>query len=212
MKRRSSSVFSIFFVIAIAFAGIASAVLLLFFGDADVVSTPNELSVNTISGEYCLIAQYNSQYNYNFVVEQKIGDSYIYLCDKSTTSNTINLSDFQNLLLKSGGEYRFKVAYSSENNRLGEYSTYCEWIYKAYLPKAQVQYSEGVLSWELEDADSFEVMLIGPDSSVTDYTAEELTENEIDLTECDVGSYKVFITASSANYLSSITEYTFTIE
>ncbi len=212
MKRRSSSVFSIFFVIAIAFAGIASAVLLLFFGDADVVSTPNELSVNTISGEYCLIAQYNSQYNYNFVVEQKIGDSYIYLCDKNTTSNTINLSDFQNLLLKSGGEYRFKVAYSSENNRLGEYSTYCEWIYKAYLPKAQVQYSEGVLSWELEDADSFEVMLIGPDSSVTDYTAEELTENEIDLTEFDVGSYKVFITALSANYLSSITEYTFTIE
>jgi len=191
--------------IVVAFVAIVVGLCLYFFGNKPVEGIPRMPKIEQIDKDYYLVADFNSQYNYKFKLEQMIEGEYVVVDNVVTEVNSINLSKHQ-IGVEAGNQYRFSVCYVRENGSGNEeYSPYLNWQPSWKLDVVQkVAYEQELLklSWqEVFQANSYTVCLI---DEIGNQIKFDTNLTYFDASDLKVGSYFAYILANSEN------EYIFT--
>lgn len=211
MERRKSLIIMFMIISVVAVLAVIASIISFYLGSPTISGTPTNLSVVNLEGDYYLTADYSSEYSYQFVIEQKIGDEYVEVDDAYSDVNILNLKE-QNIALNAGTEFRFKAAYSTENGSIGDYSNYIEWIFVPVLDKAEPFFEDGVLSWgNVPFASYYTLIITNPNGQSSQVN---ISENRYDFTESSVGVYAVYVQAKNdSGYITSTSNLvTFSID
>jgi len=162
---------------------------------------PSSLSVESLDGNYFLVAEQNSNYEYRFKIEQFLEGEYYSLGFVDSKTNALNLSE-QNINIIPGAKYRFSVCYAKASKKAtGKVVKSVEWSPSWVLDT--VDYSnvvlseQQILSWRaVYLAERYEVRVVDKDGNAQILNA---STNSIDLSAFSVGNFKVFIVAKSSN-------------
>ena len=173
---------------------------LLFLGTKDVDAMPKAVSIENIDGEHYLSTDYNSEYYYQFRLEQQIDSEFILIntIDSKTNSIKLKRDDFD---IIAGQKYRFSARYITENGS-GD-GLFCEsliWQPSFKLNKVKdvaFDLASNTLSWSKSySADYYKIKIVDENANVM---TTATTEINLDLSRFDVGSYKVYVSACSNN-------------
>lgn len=193
--------------VALAVMVIITGVCFVFFGNNDIKLKPESISVEKIGGEYYVVAQYNSNYKYRFVLEQKLGDQY-YLVDKILNdTNSLKLSE-QNLTLTAGAEYRFSACYTTSNNVDGKMSDTVEWRPTWSLSSidgASIVKTDENITWQaVYQANQYEIIVVDDEAGTQKFYTVNPT---FDLNMLSYGHFKLYIKARNTEneYLTDST-------
>ncbi len=212
MKSKKAVYISIISIAVFCLLLLVAGLLIFYFVSPMIRETPQNLEVLVIEDDYYLVTDYNSQYNYRFVIEQKIDGEYITVSDIIETTNSTNLSANNSFILSAGSEFRFKVAYSSENGQNGNFSEVLEWKVTVVLDKVVPVFDNNVLSWNsVLNATSYSFLLICPDGEIK--TIDNIYDTSFNFSGYDAGDYKVYVIANGGeNFTSSISDiFSFTV-
>ena len=193
--------------VALAVMVIITGVCFVFFGNNDIKLKPESISVEKIGEEYYVVAQYNSNYKYRFVLEQKLGDQY-YLVDKILNdTNSLKLSE-QNLTLTAGAQYRFSACYTTDNNVDGRMSNTVEWRPTwslSAIDSSSIQQTETGVSWQaVYQANQYEVIVVTDDGGTEKYN---VASPSFSFELLSYGHFKLYIRAKNTEneYLTDST-------
>lgn len=198
MSKKSKIIFG---AVAVALVAIVVSICFIFFGNKSIKHIPNSLEVQVVEGEYCLVAEYNAEYEYEFKLEKFIDDEYMTIQTINSKTNIINLSecDFN---IDYGVPCRFSVRYTNEDGKgKSEFGESVVWTPLEELPEidySAVIFEDCVLSWEIiPQADSYSVIVV--DTSLQKQTI--LCQDETcDLNNLAVGKYTAYIVANNADF------------
>lgn len=187
---------------------IVAGVVIFYFVTPDIKGAPTNLRVENYDGELYLVADYQEEYNYQFVVEVLIGDEYVEVGEAiNSDTNTLNLSE-QAVLLNAGSEFRFKVAYANENGANGEFSDYLNWTKVTPLDKIEASVNDNVISWNsVNFAEGYLLKITYPDGSQDDVDVG----NALSYSLSGTGTYQVYVIAVGGEGFYSSTSQCLTI-
>lgn len=193
--------------VALAVMVIITGVCFVFLGNNDIKLKPESISVEKIGEEYYVVAQYNSNYKYRFVLEQKLGDQY-YLVNKILNdTNSLKLSE-QNLTLTAGAQYRFSACYTTDNNVDGKMSKTVEWRPTwslSAIDGASVVKTDENITWQaVYQANQYEIIVVTDDGGTEQYYT---TNPVFNLNLLSYGHFKLYIRAKNTEneYLTDST-------
>ena len=189
----------IFCGIALALAAIIVGLCFVFFGNKSIKTAPKSLEVQSVEGEYYLVAEYNPNYSYQFKLEEFIENEYFTVGVVNSKVNHIKLED-HNLNYVAGRSYRFSVRFTNENGGgKGKYFTIeCSpsWALDG-IDYGKVTFEEDVLSWRaVPQAESYKVIVVDENSQKTEPPCVETT---CDLSGLDAGRYTVYVIAQNGD-------------
>ncbi len=202
---RKSKIAMIITIIAVAVLAIIAGVVVFYLASPEIKKIPTNLKVENVEGQYYLTADYQTEYDYLFVIEQKIEGEYLEIDVVESDKNTINLSENEKILLTSGNEFRFMVAYMGENKSTGSFSEFYFWTVTMPLDKPIVTFENNMLSWDkIINAESYTVKIIYPEpnSPIKDFTVQE---NYFDMSTYANGYYQAYVTANASENFYSAT-------
>ena len=201
MYMRKSLSLTLSFV-AVAVVAMIASLCFLFLGNEVIDVVPKGLNVENVEGEYILVADYNSQYRYQFKIEQLIDGKFSLVSTVNSVDNAISLSK-EPVSVIAGEKYRFSVCYATENGAgNGDFSQAIEWCPEWHLQTinyAKVKFDKetAVLSWDrVHLAESYVVNFVDLNGNVKTKISYE---NNVNVSAYDVGVYKAFIVAKSSN-------------
>ena len=205
MKSRKSLYYSIFSVAIFCALAVVVGLLIFYLASPNIKETPKNLDVQMIEGDYFLITDINFNYQYQFVIEEKIDGEFVEVSTVLEEKNMTNLSKNKDIILTAGSVFRFKACYVSENGSTGSYSDFEEWTikYSLDLENLNLSFSENILSWNsVLNATSYSLKILKP--SGEEENISNLGVTQFDFSSYEKGEYGVFVTANGdENYLSS---------
>lgn len=184
----------IFSLIALAFVAVIVGVCCVFFGNVDVGEVKIEsLQMQTIDGDYVLVAKYNKKFDYRFTIERFIDDDY-YVIDKvKTSSNMLNLSQ-RDINFVIGSKFRFSACYTTENDLNGRQSDYLLWDVDGNTISIEYEsaiVTENSISWGMiEDATSYKIITLDGNGTKQEIETEE---RYFSFQQLPVGNYHIYI-------------------
>lgn len=199
MSRKNSLVLTIVIVAVVA---MVAGFCFLFLGNDIIKVVPQTLKVEQIENDFYLMTDYNSEYGYQFKLEQLIDQNYVTVSLVDSKTNTINLNK-QNINIIAGKKYRFSACFTTENGAgNGGFSQSLEWIPTWMLETvdySKVRYDElgQILSWDnIYLADEYVVRFVNSNGDVFE---KKTVLNSLSLQNIAVDKYKIYIMAKSTN-------------
>ena len=181
-------------MIALAFVAVVVSFCCVFFGNVDVHDVKVEsLQLQTIDGDYVLVAKHNGKFDYRFTIERFIDDDYYVIEQVKTSSNTLNLSQVD-INFTTGSKFRFSACYTTENELDGTRSDYLLWDIsgqtKAIDYETATKTNEN-LTWEaISTAANYNVIVVDSEGQKEIF---EVDENNFNLGLLKVGAYRIYI-------------------
>ena len=197
--------FFIFLFTFVALLTLVGGLIFYFIANRPVNAVPKSISIQKIDNDYCLVAEYQNNYTYQFKVEQFIDSQYLTVDIIDSKVNLLNLTD-NNIFLVPGKQYRFSVCFTNET-KVGDFSSPEVAIVCSTLKPVDYQsvvFIEGILSWDAVDfADNYNLKLVNQNGEITDLSS---VQAKISLEDVEAGKYTIFISSSSNNnyYLPSV--------
>lgn len=181
----------------LAIVAIMVGVCFVFLGNDDIRVAPANISVERYDDNYYLVAEYNANYQYRFLLEKKIEGEYFLVETIKSSSNSLKLAD-QGFTIVPGDEYRFSACYTTENDINGKMSKRIEWrptVQLGAVNAENVRVQGETVSWDsVYNADSYVIVAIPDVGETLTITVDEPL---LDLKSVPVGRYKMYITAHS---------------
>lgn len=185
--------------IILALGAIVAGICFVFLGNRPIKVVPQNLKIEQIDDEFFLLADYQTDFSYQFKLETMVKNNFRTVALVESESNYINLSK-QNLTIEAGKTYRFSACFFGDGAEKGEYSKTLTWKPSWQLDEVQdiaFDTQNQVLSWrEVYLADFYEVRLVSFDGAQISKTT---TTCQIDLSGVNVGKYDAFVVAKSDN-------------
>ena len=213
MKSKKSLYVTIISVAIFCILAVIVGLLIFYFVSPDIKEVPENLKIEVIDNEYYLVTEANSNYDYQFIIEQQIEGEYVQVSEVLEENNLTNLSKNTEISLNAGNNFRFKAAYVGENGRNGNFSDYVTWIVVITLDEPVLKFENNVLSWNsVLNASSYSIKLISPNGEVEDI--DNIQATSYDFSEFAHGDYKVYVTANGNEFFLSSTSliFSFTVE
>lgn len=199
MSRKNSLVLTI---VIVAIVAMVSGFCFVFLGNDIIKIVPQTLKVEQIENDFYLMTDYNSEYGYQFKLEQFIDQNYVTVSLVDSKINTINLSK-QNINIIAGKKYRFSACFTTENGAgNGSFSQSLEWVPTWTLENvdydnARYDELEQNLSWnDVYLADEYVVRFVNSNGDVFE---KKTASNSLSLQDVAVDKYKIYIMAKSTN-------------
>lgn len=199
MSRKNSLVLTI---VIVAVMAMVAGFCFLFLGNDIIKVVPQTLKVEQIENDFYLMTDYNSEYGYQFKLEQLIDQNYVTVSLVDSKTNTINLNK-QNINIIAGKKYRFSACFTTENGAgNGGFSQSLEWIPTWTLETvdySKVRYDElgQILLWDdIYLADEYVVRFVNSNGDVFE---KKTVLNSLSLQNIAVDKYKIYIMAKSTN-------------
>lgn len=193
-------------VAILAFVAVVVGLCLFFFASRRIDTAPNSVQVMNVDDEFFLVTEYSGQYSYKFRVEQNLGGQFVLIDTIESETNIISLSQ-QDFDIALGEEFRFSACFSQENSD-GEFSEPVVWVACTPLQSVDtstISYDKEtfILSWgEVANADRYDLLIV---DNAGNSDVATLETNSVSLDEVPVGTYTVFLfaTSDSQGFLTS---------
>lgn len=191
-----------FSAIGVAVIAIVVGLCFVFLGNKSIKDIPKSLSVQQIDDRFFLVADFNSQYYYNFKLEQYLDEEFVLIETVLSSKNTLDLSK-QNLDILAGKIFRFSVCFATENGGGGgKFSQTINWQPSWSLPS--IDYSSvgfddktETLTWNsVKNADYYELRFLDLQGNVHSFST---TNESFNLSLLATGKYRCFVVARSNN-------------
>ncbi len=185
---------------AVALASIVAGLCFFFLANEKISASP-KVELHQIDEKYVLHATYNANYDYEFVVEQRLDGSFKKIKTLKSKKNVLDLSE-NGVDIVPGQVYQFSARYvAQKGSSLGEFSFAPPW--QAKIKMASVDYSSLKISQDLSNitwkpvaqADGYELKFVG-DGFERTFSVET---NFFDLGSVSAGDYRLFVRATSSS-------------
>lgn len=194
----------IFCAVGFALVAIIAGLCFIFFGNKNIDSVPNFIEVQKIDGDFCLVTEFNSEFSYQFKLEQLIDEQYLTIEYVNSDVNTLKLENCK-LNFEAGGTFRFSARYTNGNGRgkseFGESVVWSPNLSLGEVDYSKVGFAEDILSWEaVVDADLYSIVAVDENLQSFEFTSETTAYS---LSNLKAGVWTIYVIAkSSKNYLN----------